>query len=215
MEKKYFQIFWKLLIMTYNEIKKKLVDAAFWIGIATLFYFWSILFFALVIIALIYYSQNDIKNWIIPFISLIVLVLIVTTYHIIFYDAYFPINDLYPGISLEFTYYNSYQSITKFLIILVLFVIMSLFFARTISEKTSKFKPAYILIAFTSLIALLIEIVAPDKNGGELIFVFSPLAIMTANFLEKTQKKWIVDLILTILLLISIYFLVLNFFSKG
>ena len=43
------------------DIKKKLFDAAFWITIATLFYFWSMLFFALVIVALIYYSQNDIK----------------------------------------------------------------------------------------------------------------------------------------------------------
>src|SRR5690606_30601877 len=38
--------------------EKKLFDAAFWIGIATLFFFWSVLFFVLIFIALLLYTDN-------------------------------------------------------------------------------------------------------------------------------------------------------------
>ena len=38
------------------SIKKKLFDAAFWIAIATLFYFWSILFFIMILAALFLYT---------------------------------------------------------------------------------------------------------------------------------------------------------------
>ena len=127
------------------EIKKKLVDAAFWIGIASLFYFWAILFFVLVLIALIYYSQNDIRNWIIPFVGLVVLAVLVVAYHIIIFDSYYPIDSLYPGIGFDFSSFINFHSAIRFLAVVILFVIMFLFFLKTISEKTSKLKPAYIL----------------------------------------------------------------------
>ena len=197
------------------EIKKKLVDAAFWIGVASLFYFWSILFFILILIALLYYSQNDIKNWIIPFVALIVLALLVISYHIVFYDSYLPQENFYPGLSFDFSSFKTYQSIIKFLIIVVLLVIMSLFFIKTISEKTSKIKPSYILIVIASILAIVIEVIAPIKTGGELIFLFGPLAIMTATYLEKAQKKWVIDLLLVFLFLVSSTYLMLNFFTEG
>ena len=55
-------------IRSKKAVKKKLFDASFWISIATLFYFWSILFFGLVISALIVFVIVDLKNWIIPLI---------------------------------------------------------------------------------------------------------------------------------------------------
>ncbi len=197
------------------EIKKKLVDAAFWIGVASLFYFWSILFFILILIALLYYSQNDIKNWIIPFVALIVLALLVISYHIVLYDSYLPQENFYPGLSFDFSSFKTYQSIIKFLIIVILLAIMSLFFIKTISEKTSKIKPSYILIVIASIVAIVIEIIAPIKTGGELIFLFGSLAIMTATYLEKAQKKWVIDLLLVLLFLVSSTFLMLSFFTEG
>lgn len=197
------------------DIKKKLADAAFWIGVATLFYFWAILFFLLIIVALFYYSQNDLRNWIIPFVALIVLALMIVSYNILFFDTYFPNENRYPGLSFDFSLFNSYQIIIKTATIASLLAVMFLFFIKTISEKTSKIKPAYILIATTAVIAVSIEIITPKKTGGELIFLFSPLAIITTTYLEKTQKKWIIDVIFSILLIISIFFLVLNFFAKS
>ena len=45
-------------------VKRKLFDAAFWIALASLFYFWSILFFILVFAGLIFYSIGDIFTYI-------------------------------------------------------------------------------------------------------------------------------------------------------
>ena len=50
-----------LSLRSQANINKKLFDAAFWIAIATLFYFWAILFFVLIFVSLILYSGNKIN----------------------------------------------------------------------------------------------------------------------------------------------------------
>ena len=52
------------------SIKEKIFDASFWIFLAALFHFWSILYIFLVFIAIILHVSKDYRNWIIPFIAL-------------------------------------------------------------------------------------------------------------------------------------------------
>ena len=49
-------------LQTNLHTKKKFFDAGFWVMMATLFHFWSVLFFAVVIVALIYHSKNNLKK---------------------------------------------------------------------------------------------------------------------------------------------------------
>ena len=191
------------------EVKKKLVDAAFWVGIASLFYFWSILFFILILIALMYYSQNDIKNWIIPFIGLLVVILLVISFNILTYNSYWTQEAIYPGIGFDWDTLNTYKTITKLSVILSLFVIMFIPFIRITREKINNLKPAYILIGIASIIAVVITILAPIKTGAEFIFLFGPLAIITTSYLEKVKKTWIREVIISSLVVIPLILLVL------
>jgi hypothetical protein len=49
--------------------KEKIFDASFWIIVAALFQFWSILYLVLVFISIIFHVSRDYRNWFLPFIA--------------------------------------------------------------------------------------------------------------------------------------------------
>ncbi len=191
------------------HIKKKLFDAAFWIGIAALFYFWAILFFALILVALIYYAQNDIKNVIIPFTGMATALILLMAYNIVFYDVYFNPSDFERYASLDFTAYNSRESILKLTILFSLLVWALFYYFRMIPDKNKKLKPSYFLIAWASVIAVLIALIAPIKNGSEFLFLLAPFSIVMANYMEMISERWFKEVFLGLLIVVPIIGLML------
>ena len=191
------------------HVKKKLFDAGFWIMLATLFYFWSILFFALVIVSLIYHSQNDIKNTIIPFIGVLTVIVLLMIYNIYFFDTYFKPSNFERYASLDFTSYNSKESILKFTILFTAYVWILIYFFRTLPDKNKKLRPSYFLVAWSSIIALLIAIISPMKNGSEFLFLFAPFSIIMANYIEVVSEKWFKEIFVVLLIFTPIVSLLL------
>ena len=183
------------------RVKKKLFDAAFWIGIATLFYFWAILFFILVIAALIFYSINQVKNWIIPFIGLLTVVIIISGYIIIENNSF---NDLYTYFevtSFDFTKYNTLDLIVG-ITILISFELWTLwFYIRNLKIKIKRQRPSHILVIIGLIISVVIIVIVPNKNGSEFIFMFAPLSIIMANYIESLKEQWFAELFIWILIL--------------
>lgn len=191
------------------NVKKKLFDAGFWIMLATLFYFWSILFFALVIVALIYHSQNDIKNVIIPFVGIATLLLFLLIYNIVFYDTYIRPSNFERYASLDYTDYNSGAFILKLTVLFTSFVWIIIYFFRILPDKNKKLRPSYFLIAWASVIAILIAIISPMKNGSEFIFLFAPFSIIMANYIEVISERWFKEVFVTLLIVTPIVSLLL------
>ena len=70
-------------ILSFNSkknIQKKILDASLWIGIATLFYFWSILFLLVLYAALIQLASKNFKLFLIPIIGIFIVFIICTIY---------------------------------------------------------------------------------------------------------------------------------------
>jgi hypothetical protein len=191
------------------HIKKKLFDAAFWITIATLFYFWSILFFALVIVALIYYSQNDIKNIIIPFVGVVAVLVLLLVYNILVHDVYIRSSNFQRYASLDFTPYNTKESIIKFTVLFTSLVWILIYFFRTLPDKNKKLRPSYFIMAWASVIAILVAIIAPDKNGSEFLFLFAPFSIIMANYIEVISERWFKEVFVVLLIITPIITLLL------
>ncbi|MDP5081682.1 MAG: DUF6427 family protein [Winogradskyella sp.] len=191
------------------DIKKKLFDAAFWITVATLFYFWSMLFFALVIVALIYYSQNDIKNVIIPFIGVATVMVLLFVYNILFHDVYIKPSNFERYASLDYTPYNTKESIIKFTILFTSYVWILVYFFRILPDKNKKLRPSYFLIAWASIIAVLVAIIAPVKNGSEFLFLFAPFSIIMANYIEFVSERWFKEVFVVMLIITPILTLLL------
>jgi len=191
------------------NIKKKLFDAAFWIAIASLFFFWSILFFALVIVALIYYSQNDFKNIIVPLTGIATALILLLMYNIVVYDVYFRPSDFERYASLDFTAYNSKESILKFTVLFSSFVWTFIYYFRIIPDKNKKLKPSYFIIAWASIIAILVAIISPVKNGSEYLFLFAPFSIIMANYIEVISERRFKEVFVALLVLTPIISLLL------
>jgi len=191
------------------HIKKKLFDAGFWIALATLFYFWSLLFFALVIVALIYHSQNEVKNTIVPFIGIATVFLLLLIYNIIFYDTYIKPSNFERYASLDFTPYNSKENILKLTVLFTSLVWTVIYYFRTLPDKYKKLRPSYFLIAWASVMAILIALIAPVKNGSEFLFLFAPFSIIMANYIEVISERWFKEVFIILLIITPIISLLL------
>ena len=186
------------------SIKKKLFDAAFWIVLASLFYFWSILFLILVFAALIFYSIGQINNWIIPFTGILTVVLIVVCYYILTENSFGDINRYVDGLSFDFSNYNKLSLIISITIILSLGLWALFFYIRKLQDKTRAYRPSFILILIALIIGSTIVILAPNKNGSEFIFLFGPLAIIMTNYIESIKETWFAEVFVWLLIITPI-----------
>lgn len=202
-------------LRTNLRIKKKLFDASFWIAIASLFYFWAILFFFAVIISLILFSIGRIKNWIIPFVALLAVIVVLVSFNIIFQDTYGNLNDYLLPFGFDFTNYNTIDFILPITIFLALGLWASIFFIKNLNEKVRIYRPSFVLVILVLLLAITVILVSPDKNGSEFIFSFAPMAIIMSNYIESNKDRWFAEIYIWLIALTPIVLLVLHFSSKG
>ncbi|WP_431157030.1 DUF6427 family protein [Winogradskyella poriferorum] len=198
-----------LSLSSNKQVKKKLFDASFWIALATLLYFWAILFFAIIIVALIYYSQNDLRNVLIPLVGVATVAMLLLGYNIIFHDAYIRPSNFERFSSLDYTSYNSLENIFKLTILFTAFIWTIIYFFRSLTDKNNKLKPSYFIVAWTSIIGILIAIISPYKDGSEFVFFIAPFAIIMANYIEAISEKWFKEVFVGIFILTPIIGLIL------
>jgi hypothetical protein len=198
-----------LSLRTQIRIKKKLFDAAFWFGLAMLFYFWAGLFFILVFSSLLLYTDNRIKNWIIPFASVATIFIISTSLSVMLYDDFFKIFNLSMAISYDYSYYNSRKFLIAITLLFSFGIWASIFYGKLVQHKKKAFRPAFKTIFIAALIAFVLVIMAPQKDGSEFLFLFAPTAIIMANYVESIKEKWFKELFLYVLVVVPILLLVL------
>lgn len=191
------------------SIKKKLFDAAFWIAIASLFHFWSVVFFILIIIALIFYAIEDLRNWIIPFIAFFVVALLYSCYYIVTEDLFGSLEQYWSGISLDFTTYNNLKTIIGITVLLSFGLWSSFFYFKKIGEQTRSAKASFVLIYVGFLLGTTLVILTPQKDGSELLFVFAPLAIVITNYIETINEKWFAEVFVWLIMITPIITLLL------
>ena len=74
-------------------------------------------------------------------------------------------------------------------------------------------RTSYVLILYALFIALTIVIISPEKSGSEFIFVFTPLAIISTNYLETIEDSWFAELFMWLLVITVIVILMLQFYT--
>jgi hypothetical protein len=191
------------------NVEKKLFDAAFWIAIASLFYFWAGLFFILIIIALLLYTDNKVKHWIVPFTGTATVLLIATSASIIWFDDFFKIFNASFAVSYDFSSYNSPRYLIVITMLFSFGLWSSIFYLKSIKQKKKAFRPSFKVILFTAVISFVIIVMAPQKNGSEFLFIFAPLAIIITNYVETIQEKWFKEIFMAVLVLVPFVLLLL------
>ena len=196
-------------LRTQKNTKKKLFDASFWIGIATIFYFWAILFFVLILIALILYSDNKIKDWIISFTGMLVVLLISVCYNLIVYDSLDLISNHITRFNFDFNSYNSIQIVASIAVILSFSIWSTSFYIRAIKSKLKIFKAPHKIIVATLFVSLAVVVFSDQRTSGEFVFIFAPLSIITSNYIESISEKWFKNVFLATIVLAPIVMLFL------
>lgn len=192
-----------------KEIKKKLFDAAFWISLATLLFFWASLFYILILMALLLYAIIDVKNWIVPILGVLCVAVIAASYMIVLdSDVQLYMHDFF-DMSFDFTPLNSTRIIVAATLLLSYGTWASFYYLNNIKHQLKRYRPSFVIVIFSSLIALLIILVSPSKNGSEFIFLIAPLAIIMSNYLEIIPEKWFKESLIVVLILVSILNLML------
>ncbi|MCH4552095.1 MULTISPECIES: DUF6427 family protein [Aestuariibaculum] len=196
-------------LRTEKSIKKKLFDAAFWIAIASLFYFWAILFFVLIIVSLLLYSDNDLRHWIIPYTGVATVFILSVCTSIVVTGDYFDLLHINPQIGADFTAYNSVKYLVGITMLLSFGIWASMFYLKNLKSKKKSFRASFQIIIIAFLVAALVIAMAPNKTGSEFLFAFAPLAIIITNYLETIDENWFKEVFLSILVVVPFIMLLL------
>lgn len=192
-----------------SNTKKKLFDAAIWISIAALFYFWAILFFVLILLSLVLYTDNNIRHWLIPFLGVLTVLVITASLSVILYDEFFEIYKFSPEISYDFSNYNSISYLIAITVLLSFGVWSSIFYSNNIKKKKKAFRVSFKTIIIAAIIGFFVVIFVPNKDGSEFLFLFAPLAIIIANYIDIIQEKWFKEIFLAVLIIVPFVLLML------
>ncbi|MDO6595903.1 DUF6427 family protein [Oceanihabitans sp. 2_MG-2023] len=202
-------------LRTKKNIKSKLFDAAFCITLASFFYFWSILFLVLIPFVLLFHSSNNIKHWLVPFLGIAIVLLLAVSASILFNNTFLGFFTSNIKISLNFNSYNSLQFLVA-LTLLFSFGFWSVFYyLKNLRKKVRTIRPAFKTIFTALLLAFILFVIAPSKNGSELLFLFTPLTIIITNYIEIIKEKWFKEVFFSILLVVPFILLMLHFFAKS
>ena len=185
-----------------KQANSKIFDASLLVPLAVLCYFWSILYFILIFLAIAFFANNSYKNWLIPFVGVTTVYILTTCFYLVFYDSFIPHSYFLSGISLDFT--NYLDAINIFT--LGVLIICTLFFLTVYIAKFRR-KPAVVksvlrLIIFQFVIGFAVIIFAVDKNASELYLLASPLALIATTYFETDINDIAKEINIWVLLLL-------------
>jgi hypothetical protein len=184
--------------------KEKIFDAAFWIGIASLFYVWSLLYVFLLYAAIVIFRKIDWRNFLIPVIGVLTPLFLSYTYLLAFNDLDRYWNLWSFDIELSTRNYNSIH----FVIPLALTGLLALIAIYPTTKRSLlakiEFKATWTLLMAHLVLSIVIALIAVNKNGSELIFMFFPLSVLFANYLQVINRYWLRELIIYVFLVTSV-----------
>ena len=186
------------------ETKEKIFDSAFWIGIASLFYVWSLFYLILVYAGILIFRKIEWRNFIIPIIGVFTPVFLSYTYLLAFDDLE-RFNNLWElRFDFSFEAYNSYHYLIPLALIGIVAIIAIVPTTKRSLLAKIDFKATWTLLTVHILISIIVAMLAPEKNGAELIFLFFPLSVLFANYIQVINRYWIKESIIYIFILVII-----------
>lgn len=190
-------------LQTKKVTQKKIFDATFWICIASLFYFWSILFLVVVYAGILYYLPK-LKNWLIPPIAILAVAVLTQSFHIITYDQFYTFSEWFQWNYFDYSNYQNPKILIPLSIILALTFWTLVKFFAVVNKASVSMKPSLNLVLLSLLTAVAVAVFAPTKDGSELIFFFVPLSIIASIYFDQKSDKLFREVLLALLILMPL-----------
>ena len=182
------------------DTASKIFDSGLWIGVAFIFYNWSIVFLILAIAALVLFKRLKWNYYIMLLIGFITPLFLYYTY-LVLYDKGQNFLSLFQfELSFNFSNYNNFNLLIPISVILV-FSIWAIYptFMKSRNAK-QKYKASYKLLILHLVLALIISVIAPVKNGSEFLFYFFPFSIIFATYIQINQDNWFKEIVMFVFL---------------
>lgn len=181
-------------------IQKKIFDATFWISIASLYHFWSILFFIFVFFAILNFASSF-RNWLIPFVAFAAVASLTVCFHLLAYDQWYLFSDWFQASNFDFSKYGDLKLLVPLSVVLGLLIWTLFQYFVTIQKASITRRPTLSLIILCLATAMAVAVFSPTKNGSELIFFFVPLSIIASNYFDGKEDRIFKEVILATLIL--------------
>ena len=190
--------------------KEKIFDASFWIFVASLFQFWSVLFLILVFISIVFHVSRDYRNWVLPFVALLAVAIVFYMISLMFHIDVVAFFQERAVIDFRIDYFkNNYENgaLSIYAAVVVFFLFSML---TTLSNRPQIVHTSYKKVVACFFIAILVFVISTDKSNDLLLFSIAPLAIMAASHVEYMQQKLNNEIVFYVLILCSLF----TFFSQ-
>lgn len=198
---------------------KKIFDAGFWIGLASLFYFWSLLFFLPLWIAIIQKPNATYKQMLMPVVGFASVISINIAFQLVLNNSYDWIFHWKMPINLNFSAYNKPSILVPATVILAFYIWTGMLRILRLAAVSLKEKWNYILMLYVSITCFFVALLGPEKSGAEMVFIFAPTAIIAANYMEGLEadrlkekdpfERWFKEIMLWAVVLLPFLFVLL------
>ncbi|PKA82903.1 hypothetical protein ATE92_1043 [Ulvibacter sp. MAR_2010_11] len=182
--------------------EKKVLDASLWISIAAFFYVYSLLFFAVLFLAILRKKHTTYKHLLIPFVGFFGVFAIATAYNYVVFGSFNWFFEFDALINFDFSAYNSVALLIPLTILVTLIIWTSIHRLYKLASVAKKDRPNYLLMLIITAAAVLMVLASPQRTGAELLFLVSPLAIIAANYVESISEFWFKEVLLWLVVLL-------------
>lgn len=184
--------------------EKKIIDAALWITVATLFYFWSIVLLVGLYIAILVRPQTEGKWLLIPPIGVSVVMILMVCYQLLVNDSLQWFIQVLPVMDLDFQRFLAPEVAVPVVIFCILMAWAIAHRIRKYNSVAKKDRPNYMLVIYLFLVLLVAAILSSVKSGYELLITFGPGSILLASLIERLPTKLTQEITLWLITLLSI-----------
>ncbi|HEY9185072.1 MAG TPA: DUF6427 family protein [Salegentibacter sp.] len=190
-------------------MQKKVFDATFWICIASIFYFWSILFLIVVYAGILFYLPKF-KNWLIPLVAFLSVYLLNLSFNLVAYENVYGFAQWYEPVNFDFSNYRELSLLIPLSLILAVLIWTLGNFLRLLQKASISLRPSLSLVLYSLFTSIAIAVFSPTKDGSELIFFFVPLSIIASTWFERKKDKIFKEILLAMLILMPLVLPFLN-----
>lgn len=189
-----------------DNLTSKLFDIGLLLGLAIPFFNWTILYFLVVIIAVIIFTNYTIRKFILPLVGILVPSL--------FFFTYCYLTDAMPFFYKQYTFSIQFSNVLidenwlSFIVLGVLaFFSLMVNFVRIIAVSNS-YRLHYVITLGMLFVGVVLIYMSPEKKGSELLLLFIPVSLLVGQLIEVLPRQWLKEVTLLCLAL----FALVNFF---
>lgn len=181
---------------TMKASKEKLFDAALWVFIASLFYFWSILFLVLVYISILFHTARDYRTWFLPVLAFVAVAFLYLLCAYLWNPSW--VDDLQRQACYSTKFEITFSKIPDLVLLCytAIGVLATLALMVTLANKPLLLHSSYKKIISAFVIGIAVYVFAPLKTNELMVFTATPLAIIYTSHIESIQSKWQKELFL-------------------